>query len=91
MSKLNGTHVFFARKMFEKLATTFLKREERERERESKSRTLWLSEFIIENYILFMFLVFKNIFILKYIKIIFLDLIFYITTLKLLLIFFKKY
>jgi hypothetical protein len=33
-SKLNGTHVFFARKMFEKLATTFLKRGERERERE---------------------------------------------------------
>ena len=30
-SKLNGTHVFFARKMFEKLATTFLKRGERER------------------------------------------------------------
>jgi hypothetical protein len=33
-SKLNGTHVFFARKMFEKLATTFLKRGERETERE---------------------------------------------------------
>jgi hypothetical protein len=35
-SKLNGTHVFFARKMFEKLATTFLKRGEREREQVNK-------------------------------------------------------
>jgi cystathionine beta-lyase/cystathionine gamma-synthase len=37
-SKLNGTHVFFARKMFEKLATTFLKRGERERERASQQK-----------------------------------------------------